>query len=121
MTLLSKNNFVSVAQAVNQKYPRVQFEQKSFITGAEKIAFIDLCQADQKPVLVSVTQLRGGQPVGWHIMPVVDIKTGSYLLLRIVQADGTPITQWIEKSEIARIHDQYEGGKEVAFLQSNSQ
>jgi len=114
-----KNNFVSVAEAVRQKYPQVQFEQKSFTTGAEKNAFIDLCLAKQYPVLVSVTQLRGSQPVGWHIMPVVDIKTGSYLLLRVVQADGKPVTQWIDKSQLAQIHDQYDGGKEVAFLKDN--
>jgi len=53
------------------------------------------------------------------VWPVVGIKAGSYLLLRIVQADGKPVMQWIEKSEMARIHDQYEGGKEVAFLQSS--
>ncbi len=111
-----RNNFVSVAQAVNEKYPQVQFEQKSFVSGAEKTAFIDRCLAQQKPVLVSVTQLRDGRPAGWHIMPVVDAKSDSYLLLQSVQADGTHITQWMEKSELARIHDEYEGGKEVAFL-----
>ena len=112
-----QNNFVSVAQRVKEKYPQIVFEQRSFDRGGEKIAFIDRCLADQKPVLVSVAQLRGGQLAGWHIMPVVDMKADSYLLLRIVQADGTPITQWMEKPELARLHDHYEGGKEVAFLQ----
>jgi hypothetical protein len=114
-----KNNFVSVAQAVKQKYPLIQFEQQSFTTGAEKNLFIDRCLAEQNPVLVSVTQVQGGQPVGWHVMPIVDMKLGSYLLLRVVQANGKPVTQWIDKSQLARIHDQYDGGKEVAFLKGN--
>ena len=50
-----QNNFVRVAQAVNEKYPQVQFAQKSFASGTEKTVFIDRCLAQQKPVLPSAT------------------------------------------------------------------
>ena len=115
-----RNNFMSVAAAVRVKYPDVHFEEKSFAKGKDKIAFIDECLARQRPILVSIAQLRSGRLAGWHIMPIVDATADAYLLLRFVQKNGTPITEWTKKSTIARIHDQYRGGKEVAFLNYSS-
>jgi len=114
-----RNNFKSVAEAVRLKYPNIHFEEKSFAKGKDKVAFIDECLARQKPVLLSLTQLRSGLSTGWHIMPIVDATAEAYLLLRFVRKDGTAITQWTKKSTIARIHDEYQGGKEVAFLKTS--
>ena len=110
-----RNDFGSVATAVKKRYPWVSFEQKSFGSGAEKIAFIDSTLAVQKPLLISLSMKPFGEK-GWHIMPVVDATTEKYLLLEIVQADGTPMTQWIDKAVMSSVHDQFDGGKEVAFL-----
>ena len=112
---------MSVAAAVRAKYPDVHFEEKSFSKGKDKIAFIDECLARQRPILVSIAQLRSGRLAGWHIMPIVDATADAYLLLRFVQKNGTPITEWTKKSTIARIHDTYRGGKEVAFLKTAPQ
>jgi hypothetical protein len=111
-----RNNFGSVRDAVQAKYPHVRFEETSFPTGAEKIAFIDARLAKHQPVLVSIRQVESGQPRGWHVMPVVDATDDSYLLLDVVHRDGTPRTRWMTKREVEHIHDNFEGGKEVAFL-----
>jgi len=113
-----RNNFISVAAAVRLKYPFLHFEQKSFAKGKDKVAFIDDCLSRQRPILLSLTQLRSGRPSGWHIMPIVDARPEACLLLRFVRKDGTPVTEWINKSTIAEIHDKYEGGKEIAFLKT---
>ena len=111
-----RNNFMSVAAAVRSKYPEVHFAEKSFAKGKDKIAFIDECLGQQRPILLSLAQFRFGRPSGWHIMPIVDATADAYLLLRFVRKDGSVSIEWMKKSAIAKIHDEHEGGKEVAFL-----
>lgn len=110
-----RNDFGSVATLVNQRYPWVVFEQRSFPSGSEKVAFVDSMLAERKPVLISLAMTPfGGR--GWHIMPIVDADADKYLLLKVIEADGTPRTEWIEKSVVVMVHDRFKGGKEVAFL-----
>lgn len=110
-----RNDFGSVAASVKNRYPWVDFEQRSFASGAEKVAFIDTMLAEKKPVLISLAMKPfGGR--GWHIMPVVDATADQYLLLKIVEADGTPNTQWIDKAVVSTVHDNFDGGREVAYL-----
>lgn len=106
------NNFVSVADEVKKKYPWITFTQRSFETGAEKVAFIDSMLAAKRPVLISLSLEPFGHS-GWHIMPVVDATADRYLLLEYVEPDGTHKTQWIDKSVLAAVHDGFDGGKEV--------
>ncbi|MBA4190900.1 MAG: hypothetical protein C0467_23170 [Planctomycetaceae bacterium] len=110
-----RNDFGSVATAVKQRYPWISFEQKSFGSGIEKTAFIDAMLVAQKPILISLAMKPFGGK-GWHIMPVVDATTDQYLLLKIVEADGTPNTEWIRKAMLSEVHDGFPGGKEVGFL-----
>jgi len=106
-----KNHFGSIAAEIKKKYPWVIFNWKSFVTGAEKISFIDKQLEERQPVLISLTHQHG-----WHIMPVVDATEDQYLLLENVDADGTLKTRWIGKAELSQVHNSMEGGKEVAFL-----
>jgi hypothetical protein len=111
-----RNNFRSVMEAIGRRYPHIRFEEQSFESGASKIAFIDEMISKKRPVLVSITSVAQGIPRGWHIMPIVDATSDSYLLLVIVEPDGTPRTQWMPKKQVEHIHDNYEGGKEIAYL-----
>lgn len=110
-----QNNFSSVATSVRKRYPWVVFEQSSFASGAEKVAFIDRMLADKKPVLISLAMKPFGGH-GWHIMPIVDATKDQYLLLEFVECDGTPKTQWIDKTIVSNIHDTFDGGREIAYL-----
>lgn len=112
----ARNDFGSVAAAVKKRYPWVTFDQRAFATGAEKVAFIDGMLAAKQPVLISLALKPRNRVGGWHIMPIVDATTDQYLLLWIVDPNGTAHTEWIDKSTMAAVHDQFEGGKEVAFL-----
>lgn len=114
-----RNNFVSVAEAIRKKHPNIVFEQQVFETGADKIAFIDKQLKTRKPLLVSVAVVQDGQLRGWHIMPIVDAKSSRYCLLQFVEANGEARIQWISKQQLADLHDQYEGGKDVAYLKNN--
>ncbi|MEZ6049933.1 MAG: hypothetical protein R3C02_00865 [Planctomycetaceae bacterium] len=98
-----------------RKYDWVSFQQQSFPTGAEKTKFIDEKLAQNRPVLISLSLMAYGQK-GWHIMPVVDATEDQYLLLNYVEADGTLVSFWIDKSVVETVHDAHAGGKEVAFL-----
>lgn len=111
-----RNNFESVAAQIRTKYPRVSFRHTAFNTGAEKLAFLEDRLANRQPVLVSIAlQPFGGQ--GWHIMPVVDASNHHLVLLKAVSSCGTPETCAVLKAEFARIHDQCDGGKDVAYLE----
>lgn len=110
-----RNNFGSVAAAVRQKHPWVHFDQRSFASGSEKVAFIDDMLRQKRPVIVSLSNAPSGGP-GWHMLPIVDASADDYTLLEYVENNGTPHTKTLKKAEVARIHDQFDGGKEVAFL-----
>ena len=109
------NNFGSVAEAVKRRYPWVTFAERSFSTGGEKVAFIESLLSAERPVLISLA-LRPFGGKGWHIMPVVDATADQYALLEYVESNGSAKTQLIEKSVLVAVHDEFEGGKEVAFL-----
>ena len=110
-----RNNFGSVASEIQKKYGWLKFDQKSFSSGLEKVAFIDTKLASQQPVLVSVS-LEAAGSAGWHIMPIVDSTEDQYLFLKYVDPDGKMQIEWVDKTVLAQIHDNFSGGKEVAFL-----
>ncbi len=111
-----RNNFVSVAEAIRKKHPNIVFEQKDFKTGQEKINFIDKQVKSGKPLLVSVAVVKEGHLRGWHIMPIVAVDATRYCLLQNVTANGDKNIWWINKTELARLHDEFPGGKDVAYL-----
>ena len=112
-----RNNFESVAAEVRKKYPSVCFRREGFdkTKGDEKLKFVEERLAKKQPVLVSIAnEPFGGN--GWHIMPVVDATEDKLILLKHVDANGTPETCELPKAEFVRIHNQYNGGDDVAYL-----
>jgi len=116
--MLPRNNFDSVADAVRAKYPHVIFTNISFVTGAEKLAFVERrVAAGQLPILVSLYMAAVFDVApGWHIMPVVEATDDELTLLHSVLPDGRSQVLRVPKSELVRIHDQFPGGKEIAYL-----
>ena len=113
-----RNNFESVAAEVRKKYPSVCFRRVEFdkTKGDEKLKFVEDRLAKKQPVLVSIAnEPFGGH--GWHIMPVVDATGDKLTLLKNVDANGTPETCEVSKAELVRIHNQYNGGGDVAYLE----
>ncbi len=113
------NHFHTVAEAVNAKYPQVQFRHRGFAKddGAGKLAFIESQLAAGSPILVSVSNAIFGQP-GWHIMPVVDADADNLILLFRVTADRQFVLAKVPKSLMVAVHEQVPGGEEVAWLES---
>lgn len=114
----SKNNFISVAHAVNNKYPHVCFDHPTFpkADGAKKLELIESKLKSKKPVVVSIPNEAIGSNNGWHIMLVVDDTGDELTLLVKVATDGKPTTRNLPKDELVRIHKEYEGGDDVAYL-----
>jgi len=112
-----KNDFNSVADAVRAKYHHVSFQCKSFPAGKgdDKLRFIEGLIGSQQPVLVSIAlEPFGGN--GWHIMPVVDATDDKLILLKVMKLDGTKEKCTLSKEEFVCIHNKYDGGKDVAYL-----
>ena len=112
-----QNNFQSVAEAIRQKYSQVAFGIREFPPGQgkDKLGLVEQHIEKGRPILVSLALEPFGQQ-GWHIMPVVDATDDSLVLLHSVGDNGEPVTCEIRKSEFVRIHDEYQGGHDVAFL-----
>ncbi len=110
-----KNNFVSVGDAIKQKYPNVEFTRDFFPKGkgAEKLAKVEEMIQKKKPVLVSLALTPAG---GWHIMPVVDSDADTLTLLQHVDKAGMPHTQIVKKSDFVLRHDKWNGGEDIAYL-----
>jgi len=114
-----RNNFESVAAAVRAKYPQVVFESRRFDPGCgqDKLRFIEDHVSKKQPLLISLAKAPySGR--GWHIMPVVDMDESSLTLLEIMRTDGAKDTKELPKTELVRIHNNYPGGDNVAFLKS---
>ena len=113
------NNFESVAQAVQARYPAVCFRVIHFDQpgkGADKLWFVEQHVQQKKPLLISLAQVPFGGN-GYHIMPVVDMDEQNLILLKIVWPDGRRELQPLAKSELIRIHGNYQGGEDVAYLE----
>lgn len=110
---VGENNFESVATAVREDYPHVCFTGKSFQTGAEKLQFIEERLSARQPVLISLALTPRG---GWHIMPVVDANDKDLYVLWLMFPDGKHDVRVLPKAELIRCHDDWLGGKDVAFL-----
>lgn len=110
-----QNNFTSVATAVQKKYPFVGFNVREFKTGAEKLEFVEQRLRAKQPTIISLTLRPEG---GWHIMPVVDADQDALTLLWSIDSSGNVKTARITKVEFVRVHDQWPGGKDVAYLES---
>lgn len=113
-----RNNFESVAAAVQARYPSVRFSVARFAQcdGAGKLRFVEEQVSQRRPLLISLAQSPFGGG-GWHIMPVVDMDDSILTLLNIVRPDGSAEIQRLPKSELVRIHDNYPGGDDVAYLE----
>jgi hypothetical protein len=112
-----RNHFVSVAKEIQKKYPFVEFMCDSFAKGdgGNKLARVECFIAQRKPVIVSLANAPFGG-CGWHIMVVVDATEDTLTLLEYVDQIGTARTITISKKEFVRIHNEYPGGVEIAYL-----
>lgn len=113
-----RNNFETIAAAVARKYPSVRLKVARFPKGrgGEKLAFVERHVSQRRPLLLSLALDPPGS--GWHIMPVVDLDDERLTLLNFMAADGTLNMQTVTRPELVRIHDEYPGGDDVAYLES---
>ena len=114
------NNFETVAEAIEKKYPQAKFSTESFAKGEghKKLARGQEYLAAKKPVIVSLSNVPFGGP-GWHIMVVVDESPTDLTLLQYVDKHGRLSTLNLPKALFATIHDNFEGGDQIAFLKSD--
>ena len=115
----ARNTFTTVADTVKARYPNVTFAVRAFDQGRghEKLRFIEDQVSQRRPLLISLANAPFGG-TGWHIMPVVDMDQSSLTLMTIMHPNGTKDLQKPLKSELVRIHDQFGGGNDVAYLDS---
>jgi hypothetical protein len=57
-----------------------------------------------------------GRPVGWHIMPVVDMDEDNLVLVNIVHQNGEAELIRLPKAAFIAIHENFPGGEDVAYL-----
>ena len=112
------NSFGRIRTAIAERYPNVIFGERSFAQGdgAGKLAFIEEQLAQQRPILVSLALEPFGHD-GWHIMPVVDIDDDTVTLLNCLRDDGSPDLLHLRKQDLVDIHNNFDGGKEVSYLE----
>ena|ERR1700719_1524627 len=112
-----RNHFDSVRQEIQKKYPFIEFACDSFAKGDgdKKLARVEEFITHRKPVIVSLANAPfDGR--GWHIMVVVNATDDDLTLLEHVDLNGAAKTKTISKKEFVRIHNDYPGGDEIAYL-----
>jgi hypothetical protein len=117
------NNFESVAEAVATKYPFLRFRRYAFPQGRgnDKLAFVESCLSQNRPVLVSLSLEGARLGHGWHIMLAIGDKGDELLLLDSKRPDGKHNVLRVPKTELVRIHDEFPGGDDVAVLEKTPQ
>jgi hypothetical protein len=112
-----RNNFDSVAMSIYQKYPNIIFTCRSFAAGqgCQKLQFLEDYFKENNIILVSIAQEPFGN-IGWHIMPLVNIIDDKLIFLKVMLMNGHKEMFELKKNQLIEIHNNYEGGKEVAYL-----
>lgn len=119
----SRNNFESVAHIINLRYPKICFKRIIFPRGqgAEKLLFIQNYVDNQKPILISLNMGPVLRIPGCHIMPVIEIDDENLSLLYNVTEKRISEVLQLKRSDVISIHDNYNGGDDVAFLEEITQ
>ena len=117
-----QNNFETVAQAIQAKYPDIHFKHVGFQKGEgqKKLALVDKLIGQRLPVLVSLSRRLLSHPYGgggWHIMPVVDASSDDLTLLWCLDGNKAPHTIALKKADFVAIHEKCEGGDDIAYLE----
>ena len=108
-----ENNFDSIAEAVERRYPSVRIRRKSFETGEDKVRFIRDLVEKGVPCLLSLTLDPRG---GWHIVPVIYADDQKMELVLLVDGQGRRKICEIPLDEVIRRHNDWPGGEDVAWL-----
>lgn len=113
-----RNNFDSVAKAIQAKYPSIRLMHVGFAKGEgqKKLQTVDQLISRKLPVLVSLALAPfGGR--GWHIMPVVDSTENTLTLFWGLDENNLPQTKALKKKDFVTVHEKYAGGDDIAFLE----
>lgn len=111
----ASNHFGSVADAVRLRYPHVDFQWVDFPDGKSKLEFVEDRLSRKEFTIISLANSPDGSQ-GWHIMPIVDMDSDDLCMLKYKHLNSTCDIERVPKSEFVRRHDEWPGGKEVAFL-----
>jgi len=107
-----KNDFNSIAQEIMKKYRFIKIKTRDFPTGLEKLKFIlELIERDV-PCLLSLAKTKAG---GWHMVPVVKIDEK----IKVIWLKNSQKNETCEYSagDIIRRHDEWKGGKDIAWIE----
>jgi len=107
------NDFISIANAVQAKYPEVKIEHREFASGEEKTAFARCLIEKGIPCLLSLALQPFG---GWHIVPVIYIDDSVMKTIWSVDADGRLAICELSLDDIIHRHNHWAGGKDMAWL-----
>lgn len=105
------NSFVPIANKVLQKYPHVSIQIKDFSNGKDKIAFMKALIEKDTPCAMSIAKPTGG----WHIVPAVAIGNVRIRVVWIANRFGNT-THDYPIDEIVFRHDNWSGGKDIAWI-----
>jgi len=113
-----RNNFDSVAEAIRVKHPNIHFKHICFPKneGSKKLELVENLILQRKPVLISLA-LAPFAGRGWHIMPVVDSSSDSLTLFWGIDDHGTADIKMLNKADFVHIHERFQGGDDIAFLE----
>lgn len=106
---IADNNFETIANAIENKYPNISFNFRDFTHGNDKIIFIESLISMDNPCLISIANSPDG---GWHIMPVVYIDTNIIVCFDY----GLQQINRYTINEIIYRHENWKGGKNIAWI-----
>jgi len=106
------NSFVPVAEKVKVTYPQVDIKIRNFVKGKDKIAFIKRLIQNDTPCVMSLAKPTGG----WHIVPVVSIDDKRVKIIWVANEFGNQVLDY-PIAEIISRHDNYRGGKDIAWME----
>jgi hypothetical protein len=110
---IAENNFDTIAQAVQNKYPVVKIVHKDFQNGIEKVEFIKHLVENGIPCLLSLTLNPNGS---WHIMPIIYIDDRVVRTIWSVETNGQVNLCEYTLEDIINRHTNWAGGKDLAWL-----
>ncbi len=111
----AENNFETIAQAIEKKYPQIKIRTKNFAKGAEKVDFITNLIEKNIPSMLSLT--LSSKKSLCHEMPVIYIDYFKMRLIWRVNQIEEPDLFKVENQEVIDRHNNWLGGKDLAWVE----
>ncbi len=108
-----RNSYATVSEKIMENYPHICIKIKAFLTGQDKIDYIQKLLRKDIPCIISLK--NHPRIPSWHSLPIVYINSNEMKGIWIAAGLGNQVRTFSIADIIFR-HENWEGGKDISWI-----